>query len=181
MNSDVFGQVFDDVTTTIERNLQILWPASGSTAPTESNIVTALSSALGSRGYAVFTEVPFETSHGNGRIDLVAIHKEQRDLVLFEAKSDKPSDDKLVDEMTNDWARLDSFTLDKLPANQAWINSDEGNELKKHICVGFWSESETKTKGDNLLLKGVQPKPESYEKWIANDVNIGVKFFFKSC
>lgn len=178
MTEETFQCVFEDVVTRINRNLKILWPASGTTAPTESNLVTYLSSALSDKGYAVFSEVPFVTREGNGRIDLLAIHQELGEMILFEAKSDKPTDGKLLEEMTKDWQRLVSFTLADLPQNKAWVNG-KNISLKKHICVGFWSERKDIIEG-NKLGANFDLSPKVYEKWIEDDVNIGVKFFFKT-
>jgi hypothetical protein len=178
VNEESFESVFEDFVTRAQRNLKILWPANGTTAPTESNQVTWLSSILANRGYAVFSEVPFGTKGGNGRIDLVAIHPELGEMILFEAKSDKPTDGKVIEEMTRDWERLASFTLADLPQNKAWVNG-EGLNLKKHICISFWSEREAIIRDDNYPAR-FSHEPKIFHKWIADDVNIGVKFIFKS-
>lgn len=178
MTEDDFSEVFEDVMAKVRRNLKILWPASGTTAPTESNLATCLSSVLSNRGYAVFSEVPFNNKGRNGRIDLMAIHPQLGEMILFEAKSDKPSDGQLFAEMRNDWERLAAFELTDLPQNNAWINGED-IRLKKRICVGFWSERKELMTQDPLVATQ-ESAPSVYKEWIEDGVNIGVKFLYKS-
>jgi hypothetical protein len=167
--------VFDDVNADVKKKLRILWPANSKTPPTESNLVLSFASVLAARGYTVFSEVPFKGDDGDGRIDLVAIHRFSSDIILFEAKSDKQ---KFEQEMNRDWERLKSFTLDCLPDNKAWVN-EPGKNLKKHICVGFWSENKSKIL-DDKWFEFLNTEGKSYQCWIDGGLNLGVKFFYKS-